>query len=164
MGREDFRFSCRVRVRWSDCDVQGIALNGMYLSFIEVAQAAYFRNLGIRLYDPETRAHFDTATAKATLEYVSPARLDDVLEVCWKVSAIGNSSFTSLIEIYQAGTDRAILRAEIINVNFDAEVEASRRVPDDLRRLIETFESRGEVIPLDELPELEGLVRSEELG
>ena len=160
MTAGDFRFSCRLRVRWSDCDAQGIVFNGMYLSFIEVAQAAYFRNLGIRLYDEEGRRHFDTATVKATLEYVSPARGDDLIEVHWRVAEIGNSSLTTLSQITNAQTGQPILRAEVINVNFDSESVASRRVPDGLRNLIETYESTGRVIPLDQLSDLSGLART----
>ena len=155
----EFRFSCRLRVRWSDCDAQGIVFNGMYMSFVEVAQVAYFRNLGIRLYDPEGRKHFDTATVKATLEYVSPAFVDDLLEVRWRIASIGNTSLTSEAEIFEADTGRLVMRAEVVNVDFDAEAVASRRVPDDMRKLIETYEATGVVIPLDDLPGLAGLAR-----
>ena len=45
MLRNEFRFSAPVRVRWQECDAQGIAFNGSYLGWLEVAQAEYFRNL-----------------------------------------------------------------------------------------------------------------------
>ena len=87
MTADRFRFRCRIRVRWAECDAQGIVFNGAYFSYLEVAMAAYYRNLGIALYDPEGRRHFDTATVKATLEYVSPARVDDVLDASTGVSS-----------------------------------------------------------------------------
>ena len=157
MVANGFRFSCRIRVRWSDCDAQGIVFNGSYFSLLEVAQAEYFRNLGFALYDEEGRRHFDTGTVKATLEYLSPARADDLLEVSWRVERIGNTSMTARSEIRHAETGATLLRAEIIYVNFDSDAVAARRVPDDMRRLIETYEDSGEIIPLSELPELAGL-------
>ncbi len=160
MTDEKFRFSCELRVRWSDCDVQGIVVNGVYLSFIEVAQSAYFRNLGISLYDPESRRHFDTATVKATLEYLSPARLDDLLTIRWRVARIGTSSMTTRAEIRQARADRLLMRAEIVNVNFDSVATAARPVPPDMRKLIETYEATGEIIDLDDLPGLDRLARA----
>ena len=160
MSRDDFRFSCVERVRWSDCDAQGIVFNGAYFDYLEVAQAAYFRNLGFILYDPDGRRHFDTATVKATLEYLSPARVDDLIDIHWKVERIGNSSLTTRSEIYNHASHAPLLRAEIIYVDFDSDAGVSRRVPDDLRTLIETYESAGEIIPLDDLPELAGLARS----
>ena len=158
MSRDEFRFSCTERVRWSDCDAQGIVFNGSYFDYLEVAQAEYFRNLGFVLYDPEGRRHFDTATVKATLEYLSPARVDDLIDIRWKVGRIGNSSLTTRSEIRNRASGDLLLRAKIIYVNFDSDAGVSRRVPDDLRTLIETYEKTGEVIPLDQLPGLAGLV------
>ena len=157
MSTDDFRFSCRIRARWSDCDAQGIVFNGAYFSLLEVAQAAYFRNLGFALYDDDGRRHFDTATVKATLEYVSPARVDDLVDARWRVERIGDTSLVTRSELRHAESGALLLRAEIIYVNFDSDAVAARTVPDDMRRLIETYEATGEVIPLSELPELSGL-------
>ena len=160
MSRQDFRFSCVVRVRWAECDAQGIVFNGAYINYLEVAQAEYFRNLGFVLYDPDGRRHFDTATVKATLEYLSPARVDDMMDIYWKVERIGNASLTTRCEIYNRASGDILLRAEVIYVDYDSDAGVSRRVPDDLRTLVETYETTGEVIPLDDLPELAGLARA----
>ena len=162
MTADEFRFRCRIRVRWAECDAQGIVFNGAYFSYLEVAMAAYYRNLGIALYDPEGRRHFDTATVKATLEYISPALVDDVIDVYWRVERIGNSSITTGAEFYNSRSGDLVLRAEVIHVDYDSDAGTSRPVPDDLRRLIETYESTGEVIPLDDLPGLEGVGRAPE--
>ena len=121
MGVKDFRFRCRLRVRWAECDAQGIVFNGAYFSYLEVAMAAYYRNLGIALYDPEGRRHFDTATVKATLEYVSPALVDDLIDIHWRVERIGNSSITTLAEIYNSRSGALVLRAEVIHVDYDSD-------------------------------------------
>ncbi len=159
---EDFRFRCRIRVRWAECDAQGIVFNGAYFSYLEVAMAAYYRNLGIALYDPEGRRYFDTATVKATLEYISPALVDDILDAYWRVERIGNSSITTRAEFYNSRSGDLVLKAEVIHVDYDSDAGTSRPVPDDMRLLIETFESTGVVIPLDELPGLAGVARAAE--
>ena len=156
----EFRFRCRIRVRWAECDAQGIVFNGAYFSYLEVAMAAYYRNLGIALYDPEGRRHFDTATVKATLEYISPALVDDVIDIFWRVERIGNSSITTRSEIRSSRTGDVILKAEVVHVDFDSDAGKSRPVPDDMRKLIETFESTGKVIPLEDLPGLKGVARA----
>lgn len=145
MPKEDFRFSCELRVRWGECDAQGIVFNAQYMNFIEVAQAEYFRNLGIRLYDADSRGCFDLATVKATLEYMAPARVDDMLEIYIGVARIGNSSLTLKTEMYLADGAQPIHRAEAVYVNYDAELGKARAVPDDARRLIADFERSGEV-------------------
>ena len=79
------------------------------------------------------------------------------MDVAWRVERIGNTSLATLSEMRRATTGEPLLRAEIIYVNFDSEAVAARRVPDDMRRLVETYEATGVVIPLSELPELGGL-------
>ena len=157
---EKFRFRCRIRVRWAECDAQGIVFNGAYFSYLEVAMAAYYRNLGIALYDPEGRRHFDTATVKATLEYISPARVDEVIDLYWRVERIGNSSITTRAEVRDSRSGELVLQAEVVHVDYDSDSGKSRPVPPDMRRLIETYEATGEVIPLDDLPGLAGVGRA----
>ena len=140
MSRVEFRFSHRLRVRWGECDAQGIVFNAQYMNYLEVAQAEYFRNLGMAHYTEEVRKRFDLATVKATLEYLSPARVDDLLDVCTRVSRLGNSSITFNTEIYLDGYETPCHRAEMIYANFDASTGFPRRIPDDIRAAIEAFE------------------------
>lgn len=147
MSKEDFRFCCRLRVRWGECDSQGIVFNAQYLNFIEVAQAEYYRNLGVVMYDAECRKRFDLATVKATLEYKAPARVDDVLEVYVGVSQIGNTSITINAEMYGEESGELLHCAEVIYVNYDASLGVARPVPADVRLLICDFEGAEEETP-----------------
>ena len=157
MAKTDFKFATRIRVRWSECDAQGIVFNGVYMDYLEVVQGEYYRNLGFRLYDPEGRRTFDTATVKATLEYRSPARVDENLDVHMRVARIGTSSLTARYEIYGKVGGMLVLEAEIVAVNYDSESGSSRRVPDGLRAAIDMFEATGVAPPLKDYPDLSGL-------
>ena len=130
-----------LRVRWGECDAQGIVFNAQYMNYIEVAQAEYFRNLGLRLYSDELRKRFDLATVKATLEYMSPARVDDMLYIYIGVARIGNSSITFQAEMYAEDAEQHCTRAEVIYANFDADTGTPRRIPDDIRSIIKLFEA-----------------------
>lgn len=158
MAKADFRFHTTIRVRWSECDAQGIVFNGAYQDYLEMAQAEYYRNFGISFYHPDSRKRFDTATVKITLEYIAPARVDDLLDVFCRVKSIGTTSLTSRYEMYRSGTGELVHRAEVVHVDYDADAERSRPIPDGLRALIETFESTGAVRPLSEFPDLRGLM------
>ena len=131
-----------LRVRWGECDAQGIVFNAQYMNYIEVAQAEYFRNLGLRLYSDELRKHFDLATVKATLEYMSPARVDDMLCIYIGAVRIGNSSITFQAEMYAEDAEQPCTRAEVIYANFDADTGTPRRIPDDIRDIIGSFEAK----------------------
>ena len=154
MAKHDFNFSFPLRVRWAECDVQGVVFNVSYVNYVEIGQAEYFRNLGVAIYDPEVRRAFDLATVKMSIDFLAPARLDDMLTVCWKIHRLGNSSLTARSEIYRACSDEPLTRAEVVYVNYDDATRTSRPVPDGLRRLMDTFEATGEIIPLNELPGL----------
>ncbi|MCH7800933.1 MAG: acyl-CoA thioesterase [Chloroflexi bacterium] len=160
MGKNDFRFHTTLRVRFSECDAQGIVFNGAYQNYLEVAQAEYFRNLGIVLYDESSRKHFDTASVKITLEFIFPAKVDDLLRIYSRVDSIGNTSMTVKYELYRDGTGELVHRAEVVQVNYDADSASARRVPDGLRTLIETYESSGVVRPLSDFSDLRGLIVS----
>ena len=142
LPKEDFRFKHTLRVRWGECDAQRIVFNAQYMNYIEVAQAEYFRNLGIPHYSDKVRKRFDLATVKATLEYLAPARIDDMLDIYTRVSRIGNSSITFKTEMYAQGSDAVCHSAEVIYANFDADTGITRRVPDDIRSAVQAFEGR----------------------
>ena len=143
MTKSDFRFFHRMRVRWKECDVQGIAYYGSYLDFIDVAQAEYYRNLGILPYTAEYRDIFDLAAVKVTLEYQGSARMDDLIDVYMAVQKMGTTSIVKRSEIYRSSTEDLLVTGETISVNFDSAVGQSRPIPTEIRDLIERFEKTG---------------------
>ena len=51
LARGDFRFFHRLRVRWSEVDLQKIVFNPHYLSYIDVAMADYWRDVKPAMQD-----------------------------------------------------------------------------------------------------------------
>ena len=154
MSKTDFNFHTTVRVRWGECDRQGIVYFGAYLDYLETAEGAYFRNLGFSLYKLAETGHFDTATVKVTIEYKAPARVEDLLDVCFRVSGMGSTSMTACMEIYRHGTEMLLTWAEAVYVGYDASTGNKKPVPDDLRAVIQAYEDTGTPLSLDAFPEL----------
>ncbi len=154
MPKSEFKFSTSVRVRWMECDAQGIVFNGAYLGYLEVAQAEYFRNLGFSIYRIAQRGYFDSAVVKADLEFKAPARVDEELDLYARVARIGNTSLTLNVEIYLEGSDRLLTLIEAVYVGFHPESGSSRPVPDAIRALVDHYEAAGEVLPLARFPDL----------
>ena len=154
MGKADFKFHTTVRVRWGECDRQGIVYYGAYLDYLETAQGAYFRNLGFSLYKLAETGHFDTATVKVTIEYKAPARVEDLLDVCFRVAGIGSTSMTACMDIYQHGTETLLTSAEAVYVGYDASTGSKKPVPGDLRAVVGAYEDTGVPLDLDAFPEL----------
>ena len=112
------------------------------------------RNLGFSIYRVAEHGYFDVATVRALIEYKAPARVDDLIEIYVRVSRIGNTSITLDMEIYPEQSGSLLTTMEGVYVGYLAESEATRAVPDDIRQLVDHFESTGEVLPLDRFPEL----------
>ena len=155
--RGDYRFGAPVRVRWQECDAQGIAFNGSYLGWLEVAQAEYFRNLGFSIYRVAANGYFDSAVVKVTIEYKAPVRVDEMLDLRARVGRIGNTSLTLEVAIFpDAGgpDDPPMTTIESVYVGYYADTGGTRPVPDSIRELVDAWERAGEVLPLTNFPEL----------
>ncbi|HIN35453.1 MAG TPA: acyl-CoA thioesterase [Dehalococcoidia bacterium] len=154
MAKSDFRFMTKIRVRWMECDGQGIVYNGAYLGYLEIGQAEYYRNLGFAIYIIPQSGYFDFVVVKSTQEFKAPAKVDEIIELHIRVSNIGNTSLTLNLEIYAEGNDRLLTSIETVYVGYDTATESTRPVPDAIRELVIHFEETGEVLPIEQFPEL----------
>ena len=154
MAKSDFRFMTKIRVRWMECDGQGIVYNGAYLGYLEIGQAEYYRNLGFAIYIIPQSGYFDFVVVKSTQEFKAPAKVDEIIELHVRVSNIGNTSLTLNLEIYAEGNDRLLTSIETVYVGYDTATESTRPVPDAIRELVTHFEETGEVLPIEQFPEL----------
>lgn len=116
--------------------MQGVVFNGHYLTYFDVGVTEYWRTL-VQGDPPRLREIFDRLyVIKATIEFHSPARFDDLLEVCVRTARLGTSSVSVVFEI-QRGTERLISGE---NIYVYADRGQSQRVPDYLRELINEYE------------------------
>ena len=156
MAKADFRFRTSVRVRWMECDAQGIVFNGAYLGYLEVAQAEYFRNLGFSIYRIARNGYFDSAVVKADLEFKVPGaggrhpgtKRPGGTHRQHQPDPVGRN-------LPRKARTGASQPSHAIYVGFHAETGATRRVPDAIRALVDHFEATGEVLELSGFPELE---------
>src|SRR5688500_16738622 len=115
--------------------MQGIVFNGNYLTYYDVAWTEYFRAAGLEYKDFE-KFGADTVLARTEMDFKSPARFDEVLEVHARVSGIGNRSLTFNFEIYPEGEERLIGTALSVYVCISPQTLRPITVPDALRRLL----------------------------
>ena len=154
MAKSDFRFNTSLRVRWMECDAQGIVYNGVYLGYLEIGQAEYYRNLGFAIYIIPQSGYFDFAVVKSTQEFKAPAKVDEIIELYVRVSHIGTSSLVLHLEIYRENSDEMLTSIETVYVGYDAKTETSRPVPKAIRQLVTHYEQTGEVLPIGQFPDL----------
>ena len=151
MAKEDFRFHFPLRVRWPECDAQGIAFNGVYLTWAEVAYSEYCRNLGFKLYKAAELNAFDTVTVKITVEYKAPAYVDEMMEVFVRSVHMGNSSLTLEFELYREDQQELIASIQGIYATYDNQLRKTYPIPTEIRQLFSHYEGTGEVIGFSKL-------------
>lgn len=73
------------RVYFEDTDFTGIVYHGRYLNFLERGRTDYVRLLGVHHSELDDGLHGEKlafAVIRMELDFKSPARIDDVLEIC----------------------------------------------------------------------------------
>ncbi len=145
MARTDFRCEHRLRVRWSEIDMQKIVFNGHYLNYIDTAVAEYWRVIGLAYPDGYVERYGnDMYLRKATVEYLGSARYDEELSVFARVSRLGRSSMSFAFEIARASPDPSpgpLITAELIYVNADPKTMKPAPLPQDLRERVRKYET-----------------------
>ena len=164
MAKTDFKFHTEFRIRWMECDAQGIVFNGAYLGYLELSTAEYWRNLGIGIYHLPRSGFFDLAVVKTTIEFRAPALVDEMVAAYVAVTRIGNSSMDMRMELYRphpstGSGEKLLTTIDAVYVGYDAATGTSRRVPDEFRELVGHFEETGEALPLSRFPALEEAMR-----
>jgi len=136
--RPPFKYSAFTRVGFSDTDAQGIVYYGRYLPYFDLARVEYHRNLGmLRL---ETEHEF--VMRASDIEYLAPARFDDLLEVFIRVSRIGRTSATYEMAAYRVEDDELMVNAHQTLVLVDLEARRAAPIPDSFRETIRQLEGR----------------------
>src|SRR5438046_9692779 len=86
-----FKYAALTRVGFSDTDAQGIVYYGRYLPYFDSARVEYHRHLDMLETQPRD---VEFVMRASTIEYLAPARFDDLIEVFIRVARIGRTSVT----------------------------------------------------------------------
>ena len=142
--RGNFRFSYRLRVRWSEVDLQKIVFNGHYLNYFDAAVADYWRALALPYHAGMERLGGDLYVRKASLEYLGSARFDDLLDVALRCEQVGNTSLRLRCAVFRS--EKLLVTGELVYVFADPVTQSSKPVPPALREMLLDFEAGAEML------------------
>ena len=131
-----FKYAAYTRVGFSDTDAQGIVYYGRYLPYFDLARVEYHRHLD--LLGIETAHEF--VMRASVLEYLAPARFDDLLEVFVRLSRIGRTSATYECAAYRVDDDVLMVTSRQTLVLVDLDERRAAPIPDAYRQAIRAFE------------------------
>ncbi len=123
-----------LRVYYEDTDAIGIVYYANYLKYAERARTEMMRLLGFATIDRDNNAAF--AVRRCEVDYLSPARLDDELDVVSRLVAIGGAS----IELEQS-VMRDAVRLVRLKVRLAMVSGSGRpiRLPGNFRAALEPY-------------------------
>jgi acyl-CoA thioester hydrolase len=130
-----FRYSALARVWFSDTDAQGVVYYGRYLPYFDHSRTEYHRHLGPLDLGPN-----ELAMRASTVEYLAPARFDDLLEIFVRVERIGRTSVTYDHAAYRLEDDLLMVTAKQTLVLIDLERRRPVEIPESYRTVVAAFE------------------------
>jgi acyl-CoA thioester hydrolase len=123
-------FRHELRVRYGECDPQGIVYNAHYLAFIDIAFTELWRH-HVGPWMEMTARGYDAVLAEARLGFRAPARFDDDLGVELDVARLGRASIHMRAAIRRG--DELLLDGELRHVVVSTQTWTSVEMPDWIR-------------------------------
>ncbi|HET6273597.1 MAG TPA: thioesterase family protein [Bacteroidota bacterium] len=147
MERTKFKHHTQIRVRNYEIDWQGIVHNANHLLYFEVGRVTYLCDVGIKV-DINTIQHDSkVVVARNEIDYRSPARFGEVLEVYTRISCIRETSFAFEGFIEESASRRLISENVSVHVWLDHRTDRPLRVPEEFRKWVQGFEGSNVSIP-----------------
>jgi acyl-CoA thioester hydrolase len=133
----DGRHSMQIRVYYEDTDFSGIVYHANYLRFMERGRTNHLRLMGAEQHALFAEAQAETAgfafvVRSMQIDYLKPARMDEILEVMTWPVAVKGASITLAQQVRRKGE---ILVSAQVRVAFISEGRA-QPIPKALRTLL----------------------------
>lgn len=128
--------TCKLRVRYGECDPQGVVFNAHFLAYFDIAITELFR-AALGGYQAIVDRGVDFVVAEAGLRYRQPAHFDEELRLEVAVTRLGRTSITTSYrvlrdaELLVEGTLRHVLVE--LKGQLGREPGAKTAIPDWMR-------------------------------
>jgi acyl-CoA thioester hydrolase len=132
----DAPFVHRLRVRYGECDPQGIVFNANYLLYFDVAFTELWRE-AIGPWQEMVERGIDAVVAEANARFRAPARFDDVLALHAQVVRLGTTSLTTRIDVMRG--EELLVEGRLQHVCVDAQTWRKTELPDWVREGMRRF-------------------------
>ena len=120
-----------IRIYYEDTDLSGIVYHANYLRYMERGRSEYFRCAGIsKLAVLDDEQSWAWTLRKVSLEYLKPARVDDLIEVRTTAISLTGARMVADQKIY--ASDQLLTRGTVEACMISLAVKP-RRIPPELR-------------------------------
>lgn len=119
-----------VRIYYEDTDTSGIVYHANYLRYCERGRSDFLRMAGVRhlvMLEGETKLVW--TLRRIALDYLRPARVDDLLHVRTRFTTLAGARMDGAQEVVKGDTLLATAKVEAAVITLDGR---PRRVPKDI--------------------------------
>ena len=120
----------RIRVRYGECDPQGVVFNAHYFAYFDIALTELWREAAGG-YAGMMEDGIDLQVVEATARYKAPARFDDELDVTIEVAKLGTTSMVTSLAIRRDGA--LLVEGELAHVFVDITALTKVPIPERVR-------------------------------
>ena len=133
MGRP---FVHNVRVRYAECDRQGVVFNAHYFAYFDLAMTELWRS-ALGRYDAMIERGIDMVVAEAQARFLDAARFDDEIDLEVAVERLGTTGSTTRHRVVRDGD--VLVEGVLRHVFVEPETLEKKPIPDWLRTALEPY-------------------------
>ncbi|MFN8161505.1 MAG: thioesterase family protein [Solirubrobacterales bacterium] len=133
-------FRHRLRVRFSDCDLQGVVFYANHLTYYDIAITELWREVA-GSYEEMSADGIDLMVAEASIRYLRPVPFDAWVELTASVTRLGNTSMTSRLAVLLDGEKAS--EGELRHVFVRAGTNRKTPIPAEIRAGLEAHLAEG---------------------
>ena len=126
-------FRHRIRVRFNECDGQGVVFYANYLMYFDVAMTELWREAFGGGYAGMIANGTDAMVAEANIRYRDSARFDDELDLVARVTRIGTTSSMTALTAERVSDGAVLAEADLRHVFIDPRTAEKKEIPDEAR-------------------------------
>ncbi len=126
-----------LRVRFHECDPQGIVFNANFLAYADIAITELYREAFGSWSEVMEAGEIDMVVAEANVRFFAPLHFDEEIELVARVTNLGTTSITTAVGMERDGT--AAAEVTLRHVVVDAEKRTKAPITDRLRAGLERY-------------------------
>ena len=123
-------FKHTLRVRYSECDPQGVVFNANYVMYLDVVITEFWRD-ALGRYQELVESGTDMVVAEVNVRFLGAAAFDDELEFEVRLTRLGETSMSTRIDAATGG--QPVIEAQMRHVFIDPATKTKQPMPAHVR-------------------------------
>jgi acyl-CoA thioester hydrolase len=128
LGAKAFKHT--LRVRYSECDPQGVVFNANYVAYFDVVMTELWRE-AFGSYQDMVEAGTDMVVAEVNVRFLGPAVFDEELDFEARVTRLGETAMSTRIDASTGG--RPVVEGLMRHVFIDPATKSKQPMPPNIR-------------------------------